>query len=273
MEIREKVDMHIHTSASDGTWTPEKLIEKIIEKDIKVFSVTDHDSVENVKRASELANLNGNLIFIPGVEINTLIKDKNYHILGYGIDPLNDKLSTFINANRNLLADSDNENIKFLETKYPNVSFLDYMNYKNNSERGGWKSLNYLADKGLCTNFREFFELFDEGFGSTVFPPPYEAVEAIIQAGGIPVLAHPGAAFYDKDYKSILNEFLEQGIKGIECYHPENSIEITNYCLEFCKKNQLLITGGSDCHGDFIKTRKIGTPDIRLEQLNLGSLV
>jgi predicted metal-dependent phosphoesterase TrpH len=267
-----KVDLHMHTTASDGTWTPAELIEVIKEKEIGLFAVTDHDSVKNVKETAELAQKFG-ITFIPGIELNSVHKGLNIHILGHGIDIENKKLENVVIKNTDFINKKDDESIKELEKNYNNVSFVEYKEYENNPAKGGWKALNYIKDKGLCNTHKQFFELFESKgeklFRFMEFVSPREAIEAIIDAGGIPVLAHPGAGFYGEDYIAIVNDIFSYGIKGIECYHPDNNEEVTNYCTKFCYNNDLKITAGSDCHGTFLQHRMIGKPELSLGQLKL----
>jgi len=266
-----KVDLHIHTSASDGTWTAAEVVEKIIESDIKIFAITDHNSVENVEKVKLMADKAG-LTFIPGVEIDTTYDGGNYHILGYGVDIYNEELLKLISANAEIMEKKDEESIEFLEKKGLNVSLSDYKNYENDNTRGGWKALNYLIDKKICKNTKEFFPLF-EGWGNpfdkTEFPGPKEVIEVIKKAGGIAVLAHPGAPFYRLDYDILVPAMVKEGIMGIECYHPENNAEVTQFCLDFCKKNNLYITGGSDCHGTFFAHRCLVKPAVFYENIVL----
>ena len=269
-----KVDLHLHTTASDGTWGPEKLVANIRNADIGLFAVTDHDSTENLTDVAHLAKEYG-LGFINGVEINTTYKGRNYHILGFGINPTNLELQTLLNTNRKLMEEKDDESIEYLERKYPAVSFSEYEAYTNYKERGGWKALNYMIDKQLCSSHKDFFRLFEE-WGNPVeklnFATPGEAIATIHRAGGSSIVAHPGASFYDPDYKALIAFMMGEGITGLECYHPENSREITEYCLEICKLNKLLVTGGSDCHGEFVVGRCLGHPDIRFSQLKLDGI-
>lgn len=269
-----KVDLHVHTTASDGTWPPEKLVENMLGAGIEIFAVTDHDTTENLAQAAAAARERG-LKFIAGVEINATCSGRNYHILGLGIDPGNKELQMLLKKNRELTEAKDDESIKFLEGKFPQVSFDEYKEYVNNPARGGWKALNYLIDKKLCTSYKDFFSLF-EGWGNPfeklIFASPDEVIKTIHMAGGVSILAHPGAGFYNGDYKDLIAFMIGEGIRGIECYHPENSPEITRYCLEICQSKNLLVTGGSDCHGEFVAGRYLGHPDVRLSQLKLDGI-
>lgn len=269
-----KVDLHLHTSASDGTWSPEDLIQNVIDSGIEMFSVTDHDSIENVEAVFRLAK-EENLTFIKGVEINTIKDGQIFHMLGYNIDTNNINLKNILSKNRAFLEERDEEGIRVLMGMGHPVSPDEYNGYINNPERGGWKALNYAVDKGLCNTYKEFFKLFGdkrEFLAVNGFIRPERAIAAIKEAGGIPVFAHPGSGLYGSDYKKVVSAALNMDVEGIECYHPENSQEVTEYCFEICKKNKLHITGGSDCHGDFVRERWIGKPDIDLSQLDLWEI-
>jgi predicted metal-dependent phosphoesterase TrpH len=274
MNYNMKVDLHLHTTASDGTWGPEKLAANVRNAGIGLFAVTDHDSTESLIEVARLAK-EYQLGFINGVEINTTYNRRNYHILGLGIDPANRELQILINDNRELMDSKDDESIKYLEKIHSEVSFSEYANYVNRRERGGWKALNYLIDKKICNNHKDFFSLFNDWgnpFETMTFAAPGEVIKVIGEAEGKSILAHPGASFYDRDYQRLIAFMIDEGIKGIECFHPENSPEITKYCLEICKSNKLLVTGGSDCHGVFLTNRSLGNPDICLSQLKIDGI-
>jgi predicted metal-dependent phosphoesterase TrpH len=266
-----KADLHLHTCASDGTWKPEELIKNIISAGIGLFAVTDHDSVENIPAASELATRN-RLHYIRGVEISTTENGRIFHILGYNIDPENSALNEILILNRNNLENRNKKSIEKLREMGHPVLLDEYLSYENNPERGGWKALNYAIDKGVCHTYREFFGLFgDRKIGMNIdgCATPDAAIAAIKAAGGIPVLAHPGSSIYGDNPPETISMAVEMGIKGVECFHPENNPETTEYSVEFCKRKGLYITGGSDCHGAFVKERWLGKPDIELTQLSL----
>lgn len=269
-----KADLHLHTSASDGTWTPEALIENIVSAGITVFSVTDHDSVDNVIPTAELVK-DTDLKFIRGVEVNTTENGHIFHILGYNIDPDNDTLHEILQINRNTMEKRDKRCIKILQDMAYPVTLDEFLTYENNRERGGWKALNYAMDKGLCQHYKEYFRLFGDkrnGLGIEGCTRPESAISAIRAAGGIPILAHPGSGLYGNNPQETVSLALELGVGGIECFHPENSNEVTEYCLELCRNKNLYITGGSDCHGTFVKERWLGKPDIDLDRLSLWDL-
>jgi predicted metal-dependent phosphoesterase TrpH len=274
-ENRMRVDMHMHTTASDGTWSPLELVNHIKETGIKIFSVTDHDSVENIPAVTELVKDTG-IRFIRGTEVNACFENKNLHILGYGIDIGSDSFSEVIKANKSFLSAFDENRIRLLASHGYPVSPDEYRIYDYSRERGGWKTLNYCIDKGLCKNHRELFGLYDAiaaFFDPSGFAALHDVTAAIREAGGVPVLAHPGARIYEFDYRTLIDRIVDEGVEGIECFHTENETVVTRYCLEYCRSNGLRITGGSDCHGNFAVDRFLGKPEIYLEQLDLGSLV
>lgn len=269
-----KTDLHIHSTASDGTWKPEKLIDNILHAGIGLFALTDHDTTENVQRTEELAHEN-KIAFIRGAEISSSFLNRNYHILALGIDISNKALQKLLESNRILMDEKDDAGIRYLINKYPQLSNDDYMSYVNNPERGGWKSLNYLIDKGLCANYKSFFTLYSDwsdSFNRIGYSCIKDVATTITEAGGVPVLAHPGSGVYGSDIEHTLSMVLESGIMGLECFHPENSPEATKILLDFCYKHKLCITGGSDCHGDFVGTRRLSHPDINLSMLDLSGI-
>ena len=270
-----KVDLHMHTIASDGTWTPKEIFENIIRENIKIFSITDHNSINSVQEVYTYAKKAG-LTFIPGVEIDSTCENITYHILGYGIDHMNQSLNNLLSKNMNIYRQRDRESIEIIEKKF-DVSLLnEYEHYVNNPKRGGWKSINFLVDKKFCKTYKDLWGLF-EGFKNPYirknFSQPEKVIKIIRKAGGKAVLAHPGANLYGNDYKKAVRLISEAGIDGIECYHPDNNQEVSNYCIEFCKKNNLLITGGSDCHGDFVVERSLGQPDVRFGMINIKGII
>ena len=270
-----KVDLHMHTTASDGTWTPKEIFGKIIGENIKIFSITDHNSINSIQDVSYYSKKAG-LAFIPGVEIDSTCENVTYHILGYGIDHMNKSLNNLILKNMNIYRQRDRESIEIIEKKY-DVSLLDeYEHYTKNPKRGGWKSISFLIDKNFCKTYKDLWGLF-EGFDNPYlrknFSPPEKVIEIIRQAGGKAVLAHPGANLYGNNYKKAVRLISKSGIDGIECYHPDNNPEVSKYCVEFCKRNNMLITGGSDCHGDFVSERSLGYPDVRLGMINIDEII
>lgn len=267
-------DMHIHTTASDGSWTPEELITHAGMAGIELVAVTDHDSIENINKTSLIAGKH-NIRFINGVEVSSSLNGSLYHILGYGIDIEDVRLNNILKSNTKLMEKNDDESILALIEDGYDINFEEYVSYDYDRRKGGWKSLNFLIDKGLCSGVGDFFsKIFTNGHcpAFPVFPEPYEIISIIKKSGGIPVLAHPIYDKIDKPVEDILNLFRKMGIEGVECYHPNHTLKDIEDCLRWCRTNDMIITGGSDCHGDLIKTRKLGMLKLDTSMLKLGSL-
>lgn len=269
-----RVDLHIHTTASDGDWCPEMLVSQVKNAGIGLFAVTDHDTTANIEATAALASAAG-LNFLAGVEICSTINNQSFHILGYGIDASNSALNKLLRYNTELMEDVDQQSIKKLIKDGFAIDYDEYCLYRHDPSRGGWKALSFLIDKGFCRDINEFFaNLFtkERGIDFPEFPPPHRAIAAIVGAGGVPVLAHPGSGFHGSTLEETLDFFADEEIQGVECYHPCHDENTAKQAVEWCKRRKLIITGGSDCHGGFFRERCLGQPEIYLEQLNLGIL-
>lgn len=267
-------DMHIHTTASDGSWTPEDLIIHVRMAGLEFIAVTDHDSVENVRKTAQIASTH-NIKFINGVEASSSFNGGLYHILGYGINIEDIRLNKILTNNAKLMEKNDDDSIRVLIREGYNINLNEYFSYNYDKRRGGWKSLNFLIDKGLCSGVGDFFGKLltrEHCPAFPIFPEPYEIISAIKRSGGIPVLAHPVYDKIDKPVEDILNLFREMGMEGVECYHPNHSSKDIEDCLHWCRANDMIITGGSDCHGDLIKARRLGMLNLDTNMLNLRTL-
>ena len=270
-----RTDLHIHTTASDGSWTVARLVQELVSNGIELFSVTDHDSVGNIDKARALAHQYG-LRFIPGVEICTSLRGQPFHILGYGIEPEAAALQRVLRHNTELMEEVDHASIRKLIADGFAIDYDEYCAYQHQPERGGWKSLSFLIDKGFCRDVSDFFaNLFtaERGIGFPEFPSPKTVIEAVKQSGGVAVLAHPGSDFHGPALDETLDYFAREAIDGIECFHPGHDGNTARRAVEWCRRRQLLITGGSDCHGEFVPHRRLGMPYLELADLNLGRLL
>jgi predicted metal-dependent phosphoesterase TrpH len=255
-----RTDLHIHTTASDGTWTPERLIKGIVEYGIELFAVTDHDSVANICLTEELA-AEIDACFIRGVEISTTFLGHIVHILGYGINPTSPSLLSVLEHNQSIWdAVNKNEIQQLIAVGYP-LDFSDFLRYQYDRSRGGWKSLNFLIDNGLCHDLSDYNQHIRPHLKSDLpaFTPLDTVIKVIRKADGIPVLAHPGASLPLEALENSFELLLPYNLAGMECFAQYHDEEVTARCVNWCKAHQLLITGGSDYHGGFVQ-RKLGYP-------------
>ncbi|HEY88113.1 MAG TPA: PHP domain-containing protein [Thermoflexia bacterium] len=269
-----RVDLHIHTTASDGRWTPEQVIAGVQAEGIGLFAISDHDSIANVAETERLARAAA-LRFLRAVEISTTVGGNIFHILAYNIDLKAPALRSLLAENTAKMEATDDHDIRALiELGYP-LDFEEYQHYTYERTRGGFKSLNYLLDKGLCASPQEFFEQLSPKFGR-IWPDflhPTETVAVIRAAGGVPILAHPGASFRNLGgvTEATLNSLLPYGIAGVECYSQYHDEETTQRCVAWCERHDWLITGGSDYHGGYVN-RQLGVPVVDTSALSLGEL-
>ncbi len=270
-----KTDLHIHTTASDGTWTPAELVLQAEKAGLGAIAVTDHDSVANVAEAERLAEAAG-LKFIRGAEICSTKEDLSFHILGYGIDIENRHLLELMAHNEALLEQKDVDSIACLARDGWEVDCGEFAGYTYDRRRGGWRALAYLEDKGLCTGVKDFFtRIFtpEHNLGFPEFPPVSQVIDAIHGAGGIAVCAHAASGFHGPGLERVLKLLEGEKLDGFECYHSGHTPESTEALLRYCREKGLLISGGSDCHGTFVPGRELGSPSVDSSMLNLPGLL
>ncbi len=267
-----RADLHIHTTASDGRWLPERVVAEVKAHAIGLFAVTDHDTVASIPAVEALARREG-LAFLRGVEVSTRLDGRVLHILAYDFDPENAVLTALLHENRLVLDRASDEAIESLiAAGYP-IDRDDYAAYTYERTRGGWKAYNFLLDRGLCSGIRDYFERWGPVLppDPPPFIPPDKAIAAIREAGGVPILAHPGASLRPGVTDEGLRPLLDLGIAGVECYSYAHDEATTRFCLDWCARHGLLVTGGSDCHGGLVP-RELGSPPVDTADLHLGEL-
>lgn len=276
------VDLHIHTYYSDGTMSPKEVVEDAKRKNLGIIAITDHDvldSYEELKVEAEKAGI----IAIRGVEIDSIFEGHLVHLLAYKFED-NEKLFKLINHAKDQLLETSIELIRRMENDYEGISLEDYNSYEYERRKGGWKGIHYLHDRKITEGLFDgvkFYVKYDCGHEKFAFPSVGEVCNTVHDANGYVVLAHPCNYYSNKNKEEILEklEILKSlGIDGVECYYPANSDLMTNTCLEFCKDNNLIITAGSDGHGDFGAVSKgieyyIGAINKDSEILNINKLL
>lgn len=263
------IDLHIHTDASDGVWSAETLFERSKEKGLSAIAITDHDSIEN-SRAGFALSQKYNINYINGIELTGLYNGlKNVHILGFGIDIDNLELRRLLKKYEELIHENDKINVAILKKKGFEIEYEDVTYYYNQKGKGFFPLFNAVRDKGYTNSV---FDFYREIYLKHLEHIRYEKVDKIISiikgSDGVPVLAHPSGYknFYDDyefDRKRLL-EFINLGIEGIEAYSNYHTKDEIDFFSLFAKENGLLITGGSDCHGEILK-RELGTPRVPFE--------
>lgn len=249
-------DLHIHTTFSDSTLTPEAVVQEAKRKGFSLISVCDHNTTKSYPRLMEACEKEG-IELIPGVEIDAGDGERTLHILGYGCDLQNTALQSLLLFNAHVMEGLSVDLIAAMSKDYPELSSEEYETFERDPLHGGWKGIDYLKSKGFTADYPDCMHYYAD-YGIRL-RQPFESVETVCQiiheAGGKAVLAHPGDRLPNEKraFLENLESLHRAGIDGIECYYPSHSDEITALALDFCKKNDLLITAGSDSHGEFAK--------------------
>lgn len=253
MELKGFADLHNHTTASDGLLTPSELVYWAKQKELEAIAITDHDSIDGIEEAIRKGQEIG-VYVVPGIELNTQIGEKEIHILGYFIDkdlPWFQQLLIKIRNARIGRAIKMVENLRKIygfDINYEEIQGST----KEDSSIGRPHIARLLVEKGIVNSIGEAFEKYI-GADSPAYVKrykltPHEGIEIIKKAGGVPVLAHPGL-LHDN---SLVSEIISLGVQGIEAYHINHTEQESEYFVKLAKKRNLLITAGSDCHGELI---------------------
>ncbi len=248
------VDLHLHTTASDGTCTPEQLVALVRAEGIRVFAITDHDTVSGAE--SLLRCPPEDLRFIPGVEFSCRSAVGKYHILGYGIDPSCAQLGTAIEEGRQLRLSKLEGRLRYLRDVH-GITFTPAEESWLRSQKSPGKPHigTLLLQKGLGQTMVEVLERYVNPFkGGNDRIDAAVAIRAILAAGGVPVWAHPmgGEGRRHKTRQELLPrlaDLLCLGIQGMECWYSRYSRQEVETLTELAQQNGLLISGGSDFHG------------------------
>lgn len=248
-------DLHIHSSFSDGAFTPEELLEIAREKGIRYISITDHDTLNAYDsfRVDDTSSVR----VIPGLEVSTYYKGREIHLLSYFHDPYDRELRDIlekIKTDRVDRYDRIMENLRNLGLELPtDLPPLD--------SYGRAHIAKMLVSQGYVRSFQDAFDIYLDvdklAYEKRFKIDTRDAITLLVHAGGIPVLAHPGEKLYNLHFEDLLKELKAVGLLGIEVYHPAHKKELSNRMYGLARKYGLVITGGSDFHG-----YRNGTADI-----------
>ncbi|WP_207726456.1 PHP domain-containing protein [Anaerocolumna chitinilytica] len=244
--MKECIDLHIHTDISDGFLKPNEIVNLMKENDIKIASITDHDSVDGYLQVKDI--IDGSFRLIPGIEISTLWEnDLELHILGYGIDVKNKDFRQYLNIVKE-------KKIQGVCSIYKKLQILNIpLEIQEISKNMSYDNMEALIKHKYPNSNQTFYNFYYENyycFHIKPFISTYEALNIIRNASGYPIIAHLGRADKTEIEKiKILELLIAAGIKGIECYHPSHSEQFKNILIDIAQTNKLFITQGSDFHG------------------------
>ena len=243
------VDLHSHTTASDGRLAPRELVRLAARHGVRVLAVTDHDSTGGVAEAIDEARKVSPLEIVPGLEINCDVPGAELHVLGYCLDWEAAWFQEFLGAQR----EERRQRVYRIAARLAELGMpidpADVFALVKEGSAGRPHVAQVMVDRGYVKSVRQAFDRFLSANGPANVPrkrfTPVEAVRIIRRARGVPVLAHPGLANRDE----LIPELVEAGLMGIETFYPEHSAgQITAY-RGMCMRLGLIATGGSDFHG------------------------
>jgi len=258
--------MHCHTDFSDGIYSPEELLELAQKEELKLFSITDHDTIEGSIVAEKIAN-NYPFAYLTGIELSARYEQTKIEILGYNLDPTSTRLlekMTYLQEKRN---ERVFKILKKLEEINLDVTYEDISKQIGSGVSPGRPHLaRAMIEKKIVKTINEAFEKYlgneKPAYVQRETITPQEAIELILSGKGTAVLPHP--LLVEGKNLQKLEEYLELLIswklEGIEVYYDYSHIETflskrkikagIEFLSDYCKKNDLLITGGTDFHGD-----------------------
>ena len=255
------VDLHSHTTASDGSLTPKELVRKAVEHGVRVLAITDHDSTEALPEALDEAKHHPRLEIVPGLEINFDVDGGEIHVLGYYVDWGAEWFQAFLREQRaERVARVHRIAARLAELGMP-IDPEEVFALVKEGSAGRPHVAQVMVKRGYVKSVREVFDRYLHANGPANVPrrrlQPVDAIAVIRRARGVPVLAHPGLAGKD----AMIPELVRAGLGGIEAYYAEHSAAQTAAYLEMCRAHGLVATGGSDYHGPHTgRTNPPGTP-------------
>lgn len=260
-------DLHTHSTASDGQYTPTQLVHLAKERGLEVLALTDHDTVDGLEEAVQEGVRQGVQV-VRGIELSAK-EHPTYHILGYGFDPEAPALSALCRELKDGRDQRAPRIISFLEEQGIHISLLEVEELAGGQIVGRPHFAQVLTKHGYTASNREAFDRFLDTaeFHRRVErpkPPARVCVEIIRAAGGKASLAHPyQIGVDDEKLECIVRELTDYGLNAIECFYPRHMPKQQSYYLYLAEKYNLHVTGGSDFHGERVK------PDIKLAGLEL----
>lgn len=264
------VDLHIHTTASDGTSPPSAVVAAALASGLDVIAITDHDSVQGVGEALESAS-GRSLTVVPGVELSAAVDEsRDVHILGYFVDHTDLRLLAALEHLRSRRLERAREMVDALAAAGFDVTIERVLAHAGEGAVGRSHIARALVDAGQVESvelaFRRLIGRGERFFIEKRLLSAAEAVALIRDAGGVAVLAHPGISRADDAIPGLVHA----GLEGIEAFHAEHSdADRERYAAQAARLG-LVATGGSDYHGSDTRSSKLGTggcPDAAVDAL------
>jgi len=262
-----KVDLHIHSTASDGRLSPEDIVHKSVESGLTVIAIADHDTVDGIAPALLAAKAFPSLKIIPCVEISTDVPSGEVHILGYFIDYTSQELRAALDKFRNSRRERAQGMVAKLGSLGVHIEWQRVQEIAGSGSIGRPHIAQAMLEKGYIASLKEAFTKYISRGGPAYVErekmTPVEAVELILQAEGLPVRAHP---LTTNDPETLVIELKVAGLVGIEAYYDGYTADEISRLVNLADKHGLIASGGSDYHGlDASSETMIGGVDVPIK--------
>ena len=246
------IDLHLHTTASDGRLSPAQLVARARASGLTTIAVTDHDTVAAIAEATNVARAAG-IRVVPGIEVTAVDDGRDVHMLGYFFDPLSEPLAAVLEHQRALRVSRVREigaRLAALGMVIDVESVLLAAAARPGSSVGRPQVARELVRAGYVASVQDAFDKWlatgRPAFITRTGPSPATIVDAIHDAGGLASMAHPGVTRRDE----LIGPLAEHGLDAIEVYHSDHSPEDQQHYLMMAQRRNLLVSGGSDFHGE-----------------------
>jgi len=241
-------DLHVHTNFSDGLLTPAQVVITAKDKNIAAVGIVDHDTIDGIPEAVEAGDSYG-VEIVPGVELSSQCDGRDIHIVGFYFDPDHPRLMKYLERFRNERHKRASKMIRNLNDAGVRVTMDEVEERAHGRSIGRPHLAEVLMEKGYVETFQEAFHRYI-GYGSKAYEEKYKispenAISLISEAQGLSFLAHPGYGLSD----ALIFKLIKAGLDGLEIVHPKLSENRTKHLQQLVQKNNLLVSGGSDCHG------------------------
>ena len=263
-----RIDLHIHSTASDGTLSPLEILTLAQDLNIAAISITDHDTLDGSKDVLSFG-IPPSVKFLTGVEISSEPPPSfscagSFHILGYAVDVDHPDLNHTLSMLRDSRKRRNPQILELLSHLGIEITLEEVRNLAGDSQLGRPHIAQFMVEKGYVPSIDAAFDEY-LGNGKPAYVDRFrfeceKTIKAILNAGGIPVLAHPLLLGIKKDdiLKDLIAALTEMGLRGIEVYYPEHTKNLIAYYSRLASHFNLLITGGTDFHGDIKPEIKMG---------------
>ena len=254
-------DLHLHTTFSDGTDTPERLVELAHEVGLSAIAITDHDNTDAIARARPVAD-RLDIELIPGIEMSASAEGLEVHVLGFLLDFANEALRHHLSEQQARRVERVHEMVRRLQRVGVKIEAQEVLRLAGEGTVGRPHVARVLLSHGYIASLSEAFTKYigpdNPGFVPGSPMSPAQIFRVIRAAGGVPVLAHP--VYLKRD--PLIETFVREGLVGLEVYHSGHTPDLVRHYEQIADRLQLLKTGGSDYHGNAKEGAPIGTVNI-----------